>query len=63
MTYDELIAHFGGVTKTAKALGLTRDAVHKWAKRGSIPESRLMHVEALMAKQTVCQCGKVVLPG
>ena len=30
MRTKEAIEHFGGVTKLAKALGLTRDAIYKW---------------------------------
>lgn len=30
MTTQEAIEHFGGATKLAEALGLTRDAIYKW---------------------------------
>jgi len=30
MQTQEAIEHFGGVTKLAEALGLTRDAIYKW---------------------------------
>ncbi len=30
MRTQEAIEHFGGVTKLAEALGLTRDAIYKW---------------------------------
>jgi len=32
MTKDEAIKFWGGPTRLAKALGITRDAVHKWKK-------------------------------
>lgn len=30
MTTDEAVKLWGGQTRLAKALGITRDAVHKW---------------------------------
>ncbi len=30
MTTDEAVKFWGGQTRLAKALGITRDAVHKW---------------------------------
>ena len=32
MTTDEAIKFWGGPTRLAKTLGITRDAVHKWKK-------------------------------
>ena len=32
MTTDEAVKLWGGQTRLAKALGITRDAVHKWKK-------------------------------
>jgi DNA invertase Pin-like site-specific DNA recombinase len=32
MTKDEAIKFWGGPTRLAKALGITRDAVYKWKK-------------------------------
>ena len=32
MRTQEAIEHFGGVTKLANVLGLTRDAVYKWGQ-------------------------------
>jgi len=32
MTKDEEIKFWGGPTRLAKTLGITRDAVHKWKK-------------------------------
>lgn len=37
MAYDELIEHFGGLTKAAKALDLSKQTIHSWKDRGSIP--------------------------
>ena len=30
MRTQEAVEHFGGATKLAEALGLTRDAIYKW---------------------------------
>ena len=32
MTTQEAVNHWGGVTKLAEALGLTRDSIYKWGK-------------------------------
>lgn len=32
MTTQEAVNHWGGVTKLAEALGLTRDAIYKWGE-------------------------------
>ena len=32
MQTQEAIEHFGGATKLAEALGLTRDAIYKWGQ-------------------------------
>ena len=37
MNYKQMVAHFGGLSKAAKALGLKRQTVHMWAGRGRIP--------------------------
>lgn len=37
MLYEELIDHFGGLTKAAKALELSKQTVHGWKARGAIP--------------------------
>jgi hypothetical protein len=37
MTYDQVINHFGSLTKAAQALGLAKQNVHNWGARGRIP--------------------------
>lgn len=37
MLYKELIEHFGGLSKAARALDFSKQTVHGWGKRGSIP--------------------------
>lgn len=32
MTTQEAVNHWGGATKLAEALGLTRDAIYKWGE-------------------------------
>lgn len=34
MTVDQLIKHFGGAAKVAKALGYHRQCIYDWRKRG-----------------------------
>lgn len=37
MTYDQVLAHYGGVSKTGRALGVTKQAVYAWGQRRRIP--------------------------
>jgi hypothetical protein len=37
MDYDALLAHFGGLTKAAKALKASKQTVHNWGARNAIP--------------------------
>lgn len=39
------IAHFGGVSKTARALGITPEAVTRWGEE--IPQGRAYQIESL----------------
>ena len=34
MNYDDLMAHYGSFARAAKALGKTRQAVHRYKKNG-----------------------------
>lgn len=36
MTYDDLLEHYGSLTKAADALDLAKQTVHRW-KAGEIP--------------------------
>ena len=40
MSPDELIAYFGGVTETARALGVKPPSVSEWKASGEVPETR-----------------------
>jgi hypothetical protein len=46
MRYEDLIGHFGGLTKAAEALGLDRRVVHAWRKR-RIPSRWQLKAESL----------------
>lgn len=43
MTYDDLIKHFGSASATARALGITKQAVHQW--RSGITQTRQAWIE------------------
>lgn len=45
MTKDQVLAHFGGQTATAKALGVSQPSVSAW--RDPLPELRQLEVERL----------------
>lgn len=47
MTPDLLIAYFGGITATAKALGVKPPSVSEWKSNGVVPEGRQYQVEVL----------------
>ena len=47
MTYDELIAHYGGESKAATARGIDRQRVHGWKGRGRIPTDDQIEYEVL----------------
>lgn len=42
---EQVIEHFGGVTKTARALGVTSQAVSQWRAAGMVPEMRAYQIE------------------
>jgi DNA-binding phage protein len=45
MSIDTLIQQFGGPTQMAKALGVTRQSIYYWKKRGGLPKLRQMQAE------------------
>ncbi|MDX1538851.1 Cro/CI family transcriptional regulator [Arsukibacterium sp.] len=47
MKKADVIAHFGGVTETAKALGIKSQAVSQWPE--DVPELRVYQIEKITA--------------
>ena len=45
MTIEETIKHFGSVTGLANAIGVTRQTVYLWQKKGKIPFARQAQIE------------------
>ena len=45
MNAEELIAHFGGVSATARALGVKAPSVSEWRASGVVPELRQYQAE------------------
>lgn len=45
MTAEELIAHFGSVSATARALGVKDPSVSEWKATGIVPELRQYQAE------------------
>lgn len=46
MTLDEAVKHYGGsITKMASALGVSRQTIYLWKKKGGIPYSRQAQIE------------------
>ena len=48
MTLEEIIATFGGVSQTARALGVTRQTIYHWRRKGDIPEARRIQAEVII---------------
>lgn len=47
MTVDQVIAHFGGVSETASAVGVTYQAVDQWVSKGEVPVGRQWQIQVL----------------
>jgi len=45
MTIEETIKHFGSVTALASAIGVTRQTIYLWQKKGAIPFARQAQIE------------------
>ena len=46
MTYNQLTAHYRGLSKAARALKLARQTVFAWQGRNGIPERWQIRIEA-----------------
>lgn len=48
MTPNQVVEHFGGLTKATTAIGLqSHSAVWQWHRRGAVPALRQLQIEAL----------------
>lgn len=47
MTPNQVIEHFDGIPKAAKALGITYQAIQQWILKGEVPEGRQYQIELL----------------
>lgn len=47
MTITEVLDHFDGITNTAKALGISYQAVKQWTEKGAVPEGRQFQIQLL----------------
>lgn len=47
MTPDELIAHFGGLSAAARALGVKPPSVSEWKAAGRVPRVRQYQIEVV----------------
>jgi hypothetical protein len=45
MRYEELIDHYGGLTKAAEALDVAKQTIHSWKGRGSIPFDAQFYIQ------------------
>lgn len=50
MSLEEIIAAFGGVSQAARALGITRQTIYHWRRKGEIPEARRIQAEVMIAE-------------
>lgn len=47
MTFNQVIRHFGGISQTANALGVSYQAVFQWRENKHIPQGRQWQIQAL----------------
>lgn len=45
MTYEEVVAHFGGLTKAAQALETSKQTVHHWNDHKRIPSKWQLKIQ------------------
>ncbi len=47
MTPIQVVNHFGGKEKTARALNVSRQVVYLWLKKKKIPEPRAYQIQVI----------------
>lgn len=47
MTTQDVLDHFDGIAKTAKALDISYQAVRQWVDKGEVPEGRQWQIQAI----------------
>ena len=47
MDFNDLKRHFGSIAKAADAIGVHRQAIYEWKKRGGIPEGQQYKIQVL----------------
>ena len=52
MTLEEIVKAFGGVSQTARALGITRQTIYHWRRKGDVPEARRIQAEVILARRS-----------
>ena len=45
MTIDQVIEYYGGISKTAEALGISYQAVSQWADKNKVPTGRQFQIQ------------------
>lgn len=51
MTFTELLSHYGTQAEIARAYGVSRASVNRWAKTGVVPELRVLQFERKQSPQ------------
>ena len=47
MSPKEICDYYGSIRAAARAIGISRGAIHKWIDKGYVPIKRQIHLEAL----------------
>jgi len=47
MDINQAIRHYGSQSKLAQALGLDRQVIHQWKRKGEIPEPRQYQIQVV----------------
>lgn len=58
MKVQEVLQHFGGITKTAAALHISYHAVRAWREKSEIPQGRQCQIQLLTGGTLVAAAGK-----